>query len=200
MLTSLEAVTLLTSCHAIQSIQRERERASDVADEYINSVTSAALPNPKVISLKEIEDATENSRTLKLVRAALKAGYWYTDLVKEFREVKDELSVDFTNKVVLRGTRIVIPGELQNKIVKLSHEGHPRIARRKASLREHVWFPNKGKQVNDEISRCIPCQAMTQGSPPEPLQSREMPKEPWQTLHLYFYGPLPTSEYLFCCN
>ena len=157
MLTSLEAVTLLTSCHAIQSIQRERERASDVADEYINSVTSAALPNPKVISLKEIEDATENSRTLKLVRAALKAGYWYTDLVKEFREVKDELSVDFTNKVVLRGTRTVIPGEPQNKIVKLSNEGHPGTARTKSLLRDLVWFPNIEKQAKDEVSHCIRC-------------------------------------------
>ena len=169
----------------------------NIADEYTNSITSAALPNPKVISLKEIQEAREKDRTLRAVRAALKTGYWYIDLVKDFRKVKDELSVDHTNKVILRGTRIVIPEELQSKIVKLSHEGHPGIARFKALLREHVWFPNMDKQVKDEISHCIPCQATTQGNPPEPLQSREMPKGPWQTLHLDFYGPLPTNEYLF---
>ena len=142
----------------------------NIADEYINSISSAALPNPKVISLKEIQEAIEKDRTLRAVRAALRTGYWYIDLVKEFRRVKDELSVDHTNKVILRGTRIVIREDLQSKIVELSREGHPGIARTKTLLREHVWFPNMDKQVKDEISHCIPCQAMTQGILPEPLQ------------------------------
>lgn len=98
---------------------------------------------------------------------------WYIDLVKYFCKVKDERSVDYTNKVIFRGTFIVIPEELQSKIIKLSEEGRPGILRIKALLREHVWFPSIEKQVEDEISDCMPCQATTQGNPPEPLQSIE---------------------------
>ena len=52
--------------------------------------------------------------------------------------MKDELSVDYINKVALRGTRIVVPKELQNEIVKLSHDGHREIARKK--LRSEIMF------------------------------------------------------------
>ena len=33
-------------------------------------------------------------------------------------------------------------------------------------------------------------------NPPEPLRMTEMPELPWRTIHVDFYGPLPTSEYL----
>ena len=33
-------------------------------------------------------------------------------------------------------------------------------------------------------------------NPPEPLRMTEMPELPWRTIHIDFYGLLPTSDYL----
>lgn len=40
------------------------------------------------------------------------------------------------------------------------------------------------------------CQTVSRTRPREPLSATKMPKSPWDTLYLDFYGPLPTSEYL----
>lgn len=63
-------------------------------------------------------------------------------------------------------------------------------------MREKVWFPDIDKLTKDTLDRCIPCQAVGQSAPPQPLQVSEMPTEPWKKVHIDFYGPMPTGEYL----
>ena len=63
-------------------------------------------------------------------------------------------------------------------------------------IREKISFPNIDKMVKDTIDRCIACQAVSTTPPQEPLTVTEMPKGPWDTIHVDFYGPLPTGEYL----
>ena len=81
-------------------------------------------------------------------------------------------------------------------MINIAHDTHPGLTKTKALLREKIWFPNIDKMVKDTLDKCIPCQAV--GKPPsqEPLSMTEMPKGPWETLHVDFYGPLPSEEYL----
>ena len=51
--------------------------------------------------------------------------------------VKDELCV--LAKIVLRGTRIVVPNALRGEVLRLAHEGHQGIVKIKARLRKKVW-------------------------------------------------------------
>ena len=46
------------------------------------------------------------------------------------------------------------------------------------------------------IDRCIPCQSVGKPNPPQPLTMSMMPDVPWDKVHLDFYGPLPSGEYL----
>ncbi len=41
-----------------------------------------------------------------------------------------------------------------------------------------------------------PCQAVGKQTSHEPLAMTDMPKGPWETVHLDFYGPLPSGDYL----
>lgn len=50
--------------------------------------------------------------------------------------------------------------------------------------------------VKETIDNCIPYQAVGKSPPQEPLSGTTMPKGPWETVHIDFYGPLPTGEYL----
>ena len=63
-------------------------------------------------------------------------------------------------------------------------------------MREKVWFPEIDKLTKETLDRCIPCQAVGRPAPPQPLQISKMPTGPWQKVHIDFYGPMPTSEYL----
>ena len=60
-------------------------------------------------------------------------GKWYALEFKEYLPVRGELSV--TGKLVLRGTRIVIPKQLRCQVLELAHEGHPGIVAIKQCLR-----------------------------------------------------------------
>ncbi len=179
------------SRHPVQTLSEK----VNIADEYVNAITSYALPNPQYISLKELQDATNDDAHLQAVRNALKTDLWNTDLTKAFGQIRHEITDDHSSQLLLRGTRIIIPTSLQKRIVKLSHLGHPGVAKTKALLREHVWFPHMDAAVEEEVRNCLSCQSMTRGNSPEPLQSRQMPDGPWQTVHVDFFGPLPNNIY-----
>jgi hypothetical protein len=57
-------------------------------------------------------------------------------------------------------------------------------------------IPQIHNQVKNTIAKCTTCQAVGQANPPEQLRMTEMPELPWRTVHIDFYGPLPSSEYL----
>ena len=87
---------------------------------------------------------------------------WGSDLVQPFRKIHEELTVDCKTNILLRGTRLIIPTGLQNRLIKVAHEGHQGLARTKALLRDYLWFPDMEKVVKEEVSTCIACQATGQ--------------------------------------
>ena len=164
-----------------------------MAEEYVNLLALSAVP--KALTITEIQEATDADKSLRAVRAAIRNGHWDIDHVKPYKAIKDELTISSHN-VILRGSRIVIPESLQQRAVDLAHESHQGLVKTKALLREKVWFPGIDKLTDETIKRCIPCQATGRPDPPQPLTMSELPNGPWQKLHIDFYGPLPSGEYL----
>ncbi|CAB4032131.1 Retrovirus-related Pol poly from transposon, partial [Paramuricea clavata] len=85
---------------------------------------------------------------------------------------------------------------VQQRAIDIAHETHLGIEKTKSLTREKIWFPQIDNQVKNTIAKCTTCQAVGQANPPEPLRMTEMPELPWRTVHIDFYGPLPSSEYL----
>ena len=166
----------------------------NVAEDYVNFITEAAiLP---ALTLDEITCATDEDKTLRGLRAAVQTGCWNCDILKPFRNIRDEISVDYKHRLLLRGAKIILPMSLQRRAIQIAHEGHQGIAKTKALLREYVWFPYLEKMVKEEIDGCIPCQAAGNPEPPAPLQTSTMPDGPWKDVKMDFLGPLHSGEYL----
>ena len=60
---------------------------------------------------------------------------------KSFQTVKDELSINAEDNLVLRGTRIFVPESLQNRSVDIAHEGHQEMARTKSNDQRESMVP-----------------------------------------------------------
>ena len=118
------------------------------------------------------------------------------DYLKPYQLIKDEITIDHANNLFLRGTRIILPASLQNRIVQAAHQGHQGISKTTALLREYVWFPKMGKLVKSTIDGCLACQSLAQPNPPEPLQSTPMPHHPWEHVKIDFCGPFPSGHSL----
>ena len=165
----------------------------------------------KAMTLQQIREATQNDPTLQHAAHIIQKDLWHTldttnlskdtdiDIreLKLLRNVKDELTVSNDKNIILRDTRIVIPKSLRADAIRLAHGGHQGIVKTKSLMREKVWFPLIDSPVKSAIDSYIPCQATGRPKPPQPLLMREIPKENFDTVYIYFLGPLPSGETLF---
>ena len=118
------------------------------------------------------------------MRKCFVTGNWNNLSCKEFLPVKNELCS--IGHIVLRGTRIVIPGTLREKILKLGHEGHPGIVWMKQRLRSKLWWPGLDKDIEKHCKSCYGCQLLAKPMNPEPLHRTVLPSQPWQDLAIDF--------------
>lgn len=118
--------------------------AEEEGEAYINAMTDYAVP--KSMTRAEIAEETSRDPLLSEARRQLR-GEGARKTLDELDRVWSELSVT-DDGVVLRGTMIVVPASLQERVVKIAHEGHAGITRTKALLRSKVWFRGL-----DELSR-----------------------------------------------
>ena len=81
---------------------------------------------------------------------------------------------------MVRGDRVIIPGELEARAVALAHEVHESIEPTLCNLRDKVWFPGMNKSVQDYVSSCLGCVTAVLFNPPAPISTRTPPGWPWK--------------------
>lgn len=119
----------------------------------------------------------------------------WSDSISAFKTIEEELC--FSNNILLRGTRIVLPESLRNKAIELGHEGHPGMTKMKQRLRAKVWWPKMDTQIEKFVKQCKGCTLVGAPNAPEPLKMTELPSKPWQHIAIDFCGPLPSGHHLF---
>ena len=136
----------------------------DRGEEYdiIRAVVESYVP--VALSPKEIEEASYADEELCVVKNCVKSGNWEQCTIPSYAHVKDELCT--YGEFLLRGTRIVVPKVLRDKVVILAHEGHQGVVKTKYRLRSKVWWPGMDKdarfgmavkllQVVTHLIRCL---------------------------------------------
>ena len=160
-------------------------RQQNVAEEYINYL--ATMSTPKALTLSNIEAATIADVTLQAVSEAMEKGNWHEAHKRPgvdriacglLAKVKDEVTVCLSTKVILRGTWIVVPKVMHEHVLKLAHEGHQRLVKTKALLREKVWFQGMDRMVEELVKFCDACLICSSESKREPLKMSPLPDGP----------------------
>jgi transposase-like protein len=82
---------------------------------------------------REIEEASSFDEELMTVRHCIEIGNWDSPKCASCKSVRDELCI--VGKIVLRGTRMVIPQKLRPRVIEFGHEGHKGILKMKQRLR-----------------------------------------------------------------
>ena len=140
---------------------------------------------PRAVSLTEIQTATAQdpqlTKLLPLLLSGDKEGVKADSTISQFHQVFDELS--HAENVILRGSQIVVPTALQDRVLEICHEAHLGIAKSKQLLHSKVWFTGIDKKMEAKISGCIPCQAGIPRKQRDPLCMAEIPcnKQPQMT-------------------
>ena len=172
--------------------QTEGEVERNVAEEYIRFLAEQASPN--AVPIQEVERESAHDVELSQLRECIKSSDW-SSCPAAYKYVRYELAV--LGKLVLRGTRIVMPQKLREQVLDLAHEGHQGVVKTKQRLRSKAWWPGVDRAVEAKCEVCHGCQLVAQPPPPEPMRRTQFPSEPWCDLAGDLLGPLPSGEYLF---
>ena len=158
--------------------------------DFVRAIAISCIP--VALSPTEIEEASYFDEELTIVKSCVRSGDWDRCTLPSYAQVKDELCV--YGELLLRGTRIVVPKLLRDRVVRLAHEGHQGIVKTKYRLRSKVWWPGMDKEVEKFCKVCHGCQVTSGFNPPEPMSRVLPPSAPWQDCGADLLGPLPTGE------
>lgn len=165
---------------------------TELKDSHICQIVEYA--RPVAVSLKEIIDCSREDKEIIQVKEGVFHNDWVDD-VKLYKIFQTELC--YYEGMLLRGTRIVIPSQLRERVLKAAHEGHPGIVAMKARLRTKVWWPKCDKDAENLVKSCKGCTLVSAPNPPNPMKRRVLPEEPWIDIAIDLMGPLPSGDYLF---
>ena len=90
------------------------------------------------MSITSIITATAADPEMQTAIASIQSGHW--EKRQPYYSVREELAVT-PNRLLLRGTKLIIPTKLRNEIITHAHKGHQGIVKTKQALRTKVWWP-----------------------------------------------------------
>lgn len=146
-----------------------------------------------VLTVKEIAKETENDSELKRIRDALLKG---KNLKPEHRFNIDQLEFSTLEGCVMRGQRVVIPANLQKRVLADLHQTHAGMVRTKTLARSFCWWKNIDQMIENTIRNCYDCN-MGQKTPEKVAVHKWLePQFPFERLHIDFAGPFLDMRFL----
>ncbi|KAJ1187360.1 hypothetical protein NDU88_004136 [Pleurodeles waltl] len=121
-------------------------------EDSLESEISLCIITEGIVSLEQWVSAVVEDDVLQRVCKKVNEGWSNAKCEKElegFGNVKEELSVD--GGVLLRGSRLVVPARLREKIMDLGHEGHQGMSKTKARIRLNYWWPGMDLMIKRKI-------------------------------------------------
>lgn len=88
--------------------------------------------------------------------------------------------------MLLKGTRIVIPPQLQGEVLEFIHSGHQGIVKCRRRAQGSVWWMGLSKQVDQLVRNCQNC-VEQRSNPKETFVKDAFPKYPWQKIGVDFF-------------
>ena len=135
--------------------------------------------------LKFLKAHTDEDQAVQLLKATIIKGWPEkrddvpTDLLP-YWSFRDELS--FTDGIIFKGQRIVVPYTLCPRIQDLPHPGHRGIDAALRHARDIVNWPGMTDHIKNLIATCNICQTYNAAQQSLPLQCHELTEHPWQKI------------------
>ena len=99
--------------------------------------------------------------------------------------------------MLLKGPRLIIPGELQEEYLSRLHEGHLSASKVQENAKQHMYWTGIDADIEDYTKRCQECIKRSQVAK-EPLQPHDIPEGPWRKLGIDYFAFDGNSYVLIC--
>ena len=99
--------------------------------------------------------------------------------------------------MLLKGPRLIIPGELQEEYLSRLHEGHLSANKVQENAKQHMYWTGIDADIEDYTKQCQECIKRSQVAK-EPLQPHDIPEGPWRKLGIDYFTFDGNSYVLIC--
>ena len=99
--------------------------------------------------------------------------------------------------MLLKGPRLIIPGELQEEYLSRLHEGHLSASKVQGNAKQHMYWTGIDADIEDYTKRCQECIKRSQVAK-EPLQPHDILEGPWRKLGIDYFTFDGNSYVLIC--
>ncbi|HRO64990.1 MAG TPA: RNase H-like domain-containing protein [Candidatus Dojkabacteria bacterium] len=164
--------------------------------------------NFNLINTQTIKDKQQQDKTIKGFKKLLEGNEENIneDIIKHFKLIKENLIIGeegilYFSKTNTKATyddlRIIIPNSLQTQIIKEYHAlitgGHLGITKTYEKIKQHVWFPDMYRKIEQYIKKCDLCEPNRRyyinTEPFKPIKSTQ----PMEIIEIDHTGPLPET-------
>ena len=144
------------------------------SQDYVNQIIQYS--RPVAVTQQEIKKYSQKDEEVQKIKNGIENNIW-VDSVKYCKAFQEEFCI--CDGILLRGTRIIIPNNLRQRVLEAAHEGHPGIVGMKNRLRTKVWWPKIDENAEKMVRSCRGCTLVSAAIPPHKMKRREMPIGPW---------------------
>ena len=151
--------------------------------------------------IEKLKDSTQRDPILATVYQLTQQGWPHQTrhvprLARRYWDFRHKLSTD--DGMLLKGPRLIIPGELQEEYLSRLHEGHLSASKVQENAKQHMYWTGIDADIEDYTKRCQECIKRSQ-VPKEPLQPHDIPEGPWRKLGIDYFA-FDGNSYVFICD
>ena len=150
------------------------------------------------VSKKDIQIMTEEDSELRELSEIIKKGFWPKVKPGSNWNAFQSKATDLTlhDGILFMGVRAVIPKKLQQRILRMLHQGHPGITRMKMLARQSVYWHGIDRDIESMVKTCDACQKAAKMPIKNTLSPWPEPSQAWERIHIDFAGPMENSMFL----
>ena len=150
--------------------------------------------------IEKLKDSTHRDPILATVYQLTQQGWPHQRrhvpcLARRYWDFRDKLSTD--DGMLLKGQRLIIPGELQEEYLSCLHEGHLSASKVQENAKQHKYWTGIDADIENYTKRCQECIKRSQVAK-EPLQPHDIPEGPWGKLGIDYFAFDGNSYVLIC--
>ena len=109
------------------------------------------------------------------------------DALLAYHVRREELSLQ--DGCLLWGSRVVVPPQGRQLLLKVLHAGHPGVCSMKRLARGYLWWPGLDAEVEKLVAGCGSCQQYRPREREVPMSPWSFPSRPWERVHVDYAGP-----------
>ena len=143
-----------------------------------------------LVHAAHIRSWVDKDPLLSRVRENVRRGWLTTTeaTMGPYQTRAQELSVQ--DGCLLWGSRVVVPPQGRQLVIRLLHESHLGICQMKRLAIGYVWWPGMDGELEQAVKQCTQCQENQNLPPNAPIHPWEWSERPWTHIHIDYVAPI----------